>query len=192
MTILYIDKLKHELDIGRKILLIAPGSSIKENKESIIKFIKDNNPIIISIHFSSQKLGITPDYLFFSNIKRLEAIENVDAKLILTSNLFDYINKSDFVFNFSKLAYHNSDNALILLLELMKIINIKELYLCGFDGFIENHTSYYSKSLSPSYDEISNKYNDNESVKRIIKHYFSDITIKTLTRSVYLDENCLI
>ena len=57
---------------------------------------------------------------------------------MLTSNVSVLDYPADFVFNYDALlnpCCQNSDNALMLLMSMLHKMNVKEVYLAGFDGF---------------------------------------------------------
>ena len=69
----------HHLLSGKNVLLIAPGSSIVTYKEKIDDFVKQENPVIISINFVPELYNV--DFAFFSNNKRFSNLENVSCKI---------------------------------------------------------------------------------------------------------------
>lgn len=144
-----IEKLKSAL-AGKNILLLAPGNSISEEKETIEKYIKVNQPIVISVNFLPE---YPLDYLFISNSKRYaqlsSRIRDFDAqklKVIATSNLTKTHGEFDFTVRYSSLLDEESliiDNPQIMLLKLLYAIGTGPVSLAGFDG--------YSKAETPNY-----------------------------------------
>ena len=49
---------------NRKILIIAPGGSVNNEKNKIDKFISDNNPIVVSINYYNENLKT--DFIFIN------------------------------------------------------------------------------------------------------------------------------
>lgn len=185
-------KLKNELNNNNKILLIAPGNSLNTYKDEIIEFINKDKPIIISTNFSLNELGLYADYIFLSNIQRYEQLNNIKEKLIITSNLVDEVQEAHIILNLRNLIFNKQnykcDNALLLLLKLLQDFNFKDIYIAGFDGFDEHEKNYFNKAMIPAFDKISAKFNDNELVKEILKKYFYNLNIISLTPSFYFDK----
>lgn len=59
----------HHLLSGKNVLLIAPGSSIVTYKEKIDDFVKQENPVIISINFVPELYNV--DFAFLAIISVL-------------------------------------------------------------------------------------------------------------------------
>lgn len=185
----YLAQLKKELS-KKEILLVAPGKTIEQMNSQLLNFIEKNKPIVISTNFSSEEFHIKPDYIFCTNMQRYELLERKE-NLIITSNLIEDVSDASYILNFRNLIPSNSesvDNALIMLLQMIELLEIKEVNLAGFDGFVKNEKNYCENKYSSSYDSIATVYQENDIVKRILKKYFSDIKIKTLTPSCYIEE----
>ena len=76
---------------GKKILLIAPGKTAVSEKDRIIDFIDQNDPLTFSINHDYGLVDC--DYIFISNIRRFKNLSNtVYSKTISTSNI-----KSNFI-----------------------------------------------------------------------------------------------
>lgn len=188
-----LNKLKNELN-NKDILLIAPGATILSMNSKVCEFIAKYHPVIISANFSSEDLNIKPDYIFCSNIQRYELLKN-RKNLIITSNLLDYIQDADYILNFKSLIPNDDeylDNALILLLQMLKNMGVSKVNLAGFDGFVKGGNNYFESKFLSIYDPISTTYKDNNVVKDMLIKYFSTIKINTLTPSYYIKENAIV
>ena len=126
----------------KKILIIAPGKSIGIQKNEIHAFIKEHNPFVCCINFIPDLFMV--DAVFISNQKRLDSISDVMSRqsqslfLITTSNITDSKEYSSLIVNYSDLLIDNpivSDNAGLMLLNLLDRLSIKSVYIAGFDGF---------------------------------------------------------
>lgn len=153
-----VEELKR-LVAGKKILLLAPGKSLSERFREIADFRKKEHPYTISVNFVDSRYGM--DACFVSNHKRMDMIwreirSMKGIRTILTSNVpadaedglcvdYDsYTNGDEMV----------SDNAGLMLLELLKKCQAKEVYLAGFDGFWRKYNgNYYSQELNLSVNE---------------------------------------
>lgn len=153
---LYLDKFSDVIDDAdtvkylenilkdRKILIMAPGKSLKSENKKIEKFITDENPFIISLNF------IPDDYsenlVFITNLKRFSSLSTYSAPLIVTSNIAEPPQNS-LVLNYT--SYINTskmfDNVALMILNLFIKIGIKSVYIAGLDGFspiaAENYVS---------------------------------------------------
>ena len=185
-----VKMLKKEF-VNRNLLLIAPGMSIVNQKESIETYIKEYKPIVIGIHCIPDFLEL--DYVFFSNIKRFDALyEESDTKVIVASNLMQYnrIPSDALITNYSTLAYHEeefSDDSVLMFLNLLKILGIERLSVAGFDGFGNKENDFYISSLCRNVSDIS----FSDKVKLLLRNHYSKLKINFITDSFYKDYNNL-
>ena len=137
-------KLKNELE-GKDVLLVAPGSTVAECKESIQHYIANNGVEVIGINFIPDYFKV--DYVFFSNNKRFSQIEKTEAKKIITSNLTD--GEADFLINYNHVAgaFNQGCNSFIMCLKLLKNIGVRSISVAGADGYKEDGNNYYSSSM---------------------------------------------
>ncbi len=121
---------------NRTVLLIAPGKSAIDEKNLVENFVKENNPIVISINHEYPI--IASDYIFVSNIRRFKNIERkLYCKTISTSNIksletyasvdyFKLLNPIDCV----------RDNAGLMAIRfVLEELNAKEVFIAGMDGY---------------------------------------------------------
>lgn len=176
--------------IGKKVLVMAPGASITEEHDTIEHFISAENPIVISINFVPK--SIHWDMVFFANVIHWEKNRSAldPAKCILTSNIrtdVDGINLVDYsslIDDASKLY----DNSTIMLLHLLKKIGVKDIYIAGFDGLKECRENYITEAMpNVRFDinigEINSEVKD--MYRRFKERCASDINIKCITNSLY-------
>lgn len=163
---------------GKKVLLIAPGASILTYEAKIKEFIKQENPVIISINFVPELYLV--DFAFFSNNKRFSNLENISCKTIITSNLIGKM--SDYKIDYNSLsgAFDQGCNSFIMILKLLKEMNTKTIYVTGADGYTENGKNYYTTNIR-TYTEHGNKFN--LAVANAVRNL--DIRIAFLTPSAY-------
>ena len=127
----------------KRVLIIAPGKSSIEEVDKIRKFVSENDVVTISINFAYSDCKI--DYIFVSNLKRYREITRENKrKCIVTSNIED--SEVAYRVNYELLLnqYENiKDNAGMMLLQLLKELEVAEIYLAGMDGYshdvIENY-----------------------------------------------------
>lgn len=184
-----IKKLKECIE-NNIVLLVAPGSSIKNNINKIKTFISTQKIITISINFIPN--NIKCDYYLFTNEKRfyqsdINRYTSFD-NFIITSNIKlnsisgalrvnfnNYINKK----------YVYGDISGIIAMRMLKNINVKKIYLAGFDGF-KNTDNFISDKYDYSSD-IEDIKKKNKLIKEQIKGLKRDLDINFLTESLYED-----
>lgn len=181
-------KLKKIID-NRKILLLGPGQSIKNNLKEI-KALIDKKEEYFSISINNN-LELNEEAYFFSNKKRYNDNNIIKNKYyIFTSNIAD-IKVDDtkkIVFNYQQILakeYDISDNALLLALNLLKNMKINKVFLAGFDGFKQEQVeNFYDDKLLYLIDK--NKINElNDTLTKYINLYKKDIDIEFITKSIY-------
>ncbi|MCK9479564.1 MAG: aldolase catalytic domain-containing protein [Firmicutes bacterium] len=196
---LYFEFQKHHIDDsdqllnlsnklrGKNILLIAPGKSVVEHEDVILRFINENNPTIITINHFMERLPT--DYLFFSNQKRYESFNrknaNGVANIVVTSNI-QATKGDEYVFDYSSLLNDISyvkDNATLILLKLLKKVNIDAVTIAGLDGYLIG-SNYYKKELDRRIDD-SITGSINQGMREYIRKAKKDISITFLTPSLY-------
>ena len=127
----------------KKILLLAPGSTLSANKTEIQNLI-DDETIVICVNFHD--VNFSPSYVFIGNIRRFnKIIQEHQCKIIATSNIPDY-QKADYPINFSSLIGANNevfDNSGLMALRLLERLGVKEVSIAGMDGFSEMETGNY-------------------------------------------------
>lgn len=185
---------KHLSEIinNHKVLLLGPGNTLLKNEKKIKMFVEKESPICISVNFESDRYKC--DYIFVSNAKRYGNLADVttkasNARLITTSNITLFDRKADYVLNYSELINRNkvqSDNALLLIVAALSRAGAAEVYLAGFDGFMENGNDYYdSKYAFAGNGEY--KVNSNKTTMAGLKELSKSIRIHFLTDSLYAD-----
>jgi 4-hydroxy 2-oxovalerate aldolase len=140
---------------NKKILVIAPGKNLVEEEEKIKTFIKDNDPIIISLNFISDIFK--SNYLFSSNMRRYSKLQDIEVvKKIITSNIKDAV-CYDYMVNFSTFSCENLDiidNSGLMLIKLLMTIGIKQVFVAGMDGYrTDNLHNYCSQSMEAVFSE---------------------------------------
>lgn len=176
----------------RDILIIAPGKSIETHAEKIRSFIKEKNPVIITINFINDDFN--PDYVFMGNAKRYSQFfskiyRNLNVKVICTSNVSESNKKIDYKFNFISLVNKNEhirDNPTLMLLKILIKMNIKEAYLAGFDGYsADDSTNYPGEYIQFLYCD-DNVVLRNEAVKKALLLIEKEIKLNFLTPTIYV------
>lgn len=146
-----INKLSKVL-CGKKLLIVGPGVSMRENKTEILNYIATQKPIVVSINYVPSY--IKPDYIFLSNAKRYVQLATVLSQekysIIATSNVTSTSEAFDYVLNISSLLDRDAkiiDNSLIMLLKALIKMGIKDVVLAGFDGYSNETANYFRASM---------------------------------------------
>lgn len=126
-------KLKFE---GKDVLVLAPGKTLNSHHNEINNFITKHSPLIITVNFISKD---SESYAFFGNQKRYDRLkkELKNRNIIISSNIRSSYD-SDIIINYHSLinrGYKFFENSTIMLLNLLKKICPKHIYIAGFDGF---------------------------------------------------------
>lgn len=174
---------------GKKLLLLAPGQSLATECETILNFIEEEEPYVISVNFVDARYRMNA--CFVSNHKRMDIIEQEikrldQVHLILTSN----ISGGDNCVYVDYARYTNSDemvsdNAGLMLLNLLKRCGAHQVYLAGFDGFHHRHGgNYYSEELNFQVHE-EQVHERRRRIQRQLRELSREMEITFLTPSVY-------
>lgn len=178
--------------LNKKVLLIAPGKSIESQKDDIHNFIHNNQPFIFAVNFIPR--DFKADAIFVSNLKRFKSIcdiieeESISSILITTSNITPPINYVSVVVNYSELLiedYTISDNAGLMLINLLNQLSITEVFLAGFDGFsLDKSKNYYLEEMvnNVEKEELIKK---NKAIIEYIKNLKKKMNIRFVTESTY-------
>ena len=120
---------------GKEVLIIAPGSSSKREKDKVITCASKDNVLSISINFDYQEYDT--DYIFLSNLRRFRELDSEKrSKCIVTANIpsvgvylqtryKDLLNEVEAV----------KDNAGLMLIKFLINKNVSKIYIAGIDGY---------------------------------------------------------
>lgn len=178
-----LNRLKTEWK-DRTILILAPGSSIAEQKNRIDQFISEKNPIVISANFIPEIYR--QNYAFYSNAMRYSAIEDKREieNLLVTSNLTD-MSVAQNVLNYSDLCFDDkgkSDNCVIMLMRLISKLGIDRVYVAGFDGYRSEGCNYISSYMA---NQHTKGMEENIRIARYVADIRKKLDVVFLTQSVY-------
>lgn len=176
---------------NKSILLIGPGSSVKEEYEKISNYINKNNLITFSVNHINKMFDT--DYIFISNDKRYDqfigTIEklNNNSKLVVTSNIKSSDNVDKYIINYSNIISRKSSvgqTSLFMIISLLKRLEVKTIVLAGFDGFTKYAQNYYDSELQFR-QEIQNGNEITDEIASQISIFRKDTDIRFLTKSSY-------
>ena len=173
---------------GKKVVLIGPGRSIINYRDQIKDLLSKDN--IFSIAVNGIDLFYT-DATFYSNKKRYKEFRKKSNLTLLTSNIKTDQEENELIFDYSNSLSRESgisDNSLLIILNILKDLNVKEIQLVGFDGFSTNmRDNFYSEERAYLLTEDYIK-RLNESTARSLKGYREKIKITSLTPTKYMED----
>lgn len=177
---------------NRKVLILAPGKSIETQKDRIDSFVKEDSPFVMSVNFIPESFEVNS--VFISNLRRFNRLCDVIEKeanqtlLITTSNIPESKEYSSFVVNYSDLLVDNpiiSDNAGLMLINLLNKLSITDVYLAGFDGFsLDKSVNYFSTELINN-AELDQLVKKNEAIRKQLQFVDKSMNINFLTSTIY-------
>lgn len=186
-----IKALSSELS-GKRVLLVAPGSSIISERDKITRIInegrKEGTLAVIAVNFTADEF--TPDYVFSANMRRFgKMLGKFSSKSIVTSNMKQ---EGDFVVNFASYAPSDEDiidNSGLMLIGILRDAGVKEVLIAGMDGYMPKNSdgsgasNYAYKRLD--YDFAVGPYKRNELIKKNLDRLGKEITLTFVTGSMY-------
>lgn len=178
---------------NRKILVISPGKSIDIYQKRIQDYIREENPLVVSVNFIPTQYN--PNIIFVSNLKRFENLVDLnkykDNKMVVaTSNLSPITDEDYYFINYASLIntdFKEIDNAGMMILKLLQLLGKNDVTLAGYDGYTPNvRDNYYSEEMiiSQSSETLQKR---NEDIREQIKQYQQTMHIDFLTPSQYTE-----
>mgnify|MGYP002469954435 CR=1 FL=1 len=172
---------------GKRILLIAPGKSSTEERDTIRKYLAKDGVIGISVNFEYQ-YGKT-DYIFLSNLRRFRELdESQYGKCIITSNIAE--KKAYFQVKYRDLLNDEDgvkDKAGLMAIKFLMKYKVKEILLAGFDGYSHETEENYGEKEMAFFTRNSVLDAMNEGMRRVIGKYSEEVKITFLTKPGYLN-----
>lgn len=171
---------------GRTVLLIGPGKSSVEEKNTIIEFSKSPSVTVFSINFNYDYYK--SDFIFVSNLRRFRELsfENKN-RCIATSNL-----QAKDVFyqtKYSELLNDEDgvrDNAVLMAIKFLMKFDIKDIYLAGIDGYSHDAVENYGKDEMTIFTKNTVLDAMNKGMNKVIRALSKDVSIKFLTKPKYV------
>ena len=177
-----IADLRKKINAYNRILVIAPGQSIREN-EDLIR-CKACEAAVFSVNFIPD--FIKTDFVFLTNTKRFSAMKksiNIN-QLIITSNLMRDIIDKGYIISYNESVHFNDefcDDSTLMLINLLHRIGIREVSFAGFDGQKNGTLNFYDDS----FDRNKMKSTNGVKVKKILNSIYSDMRLCFITESEY-------
>ena len=187
-----VQKEVKKLLIGRKILILAPGKSLRRDADEINRIIKKEQYFVISVNF--MPAGIPVDMVFVSNMRRFKDIQELCskassiAKVLVTSNITTQGNEKLSIVDYS--SYINEeqcilDNAGLMCINFLNKLGVVKVLLAGFDGFsVNTKENYYEQAMYLDV-EAERLMQMNEAISKKIKQLSTQIEIDFFKDSAY-------
>lgn len=169
-------KLKNRL--RQPVLILAPGSSLRTEKEKILAYIRAEHPAVISLNFIPDERK--PEFAFFSNHRRFQKAEKSGCETIVTSNIREEQVSYRIDLNSISGAFPRGQSSLILLLRLLAQLGISQAAVAGADGYREGQDSYFDSSFVSA---VQHDRSYNEDVGRALRE--SGMKLVFITPSEY-------
>jgi 4-hydroxy 2-oxovalerate aldolase len=183
----HYEELKKKLD-GKRVLIIAPGKSIKDEHEAVESAISASDTISIAIN--AKYTAYETDYIFVSNIRRFKNIPKEEyAKCIITSNISSdggYI-QTEYrsLLNNVELV---RDNAGLMLINFLKQIGVKEVLLAGMDGYSHDADENYAESQMMLVSQAAVLDAMNAGMTEVLESFSKDMKITFITTRRYVGD----
>ena len=169
---------------NKKVLLVAPGTSVLDHLDEIEKYSKNDNVVTIALN------NVPPfnvDYVFVSKKAVMDYLNEMDVNIIATSNVTTESDKT-VIINYTSWTYWSegkSDNALIVMMNILKAIGVKDVLLAGFDGFTPDvDSNYYDEKLKRPVTKEQADYRNNRTTQYLMNDCKS-VNISFITDSLY-------
>lgn len=179
-----IEELKRTF-AGRKILLIAPGKSIKGAMEEINSTASAEDVLTIGLNTD---LDIN-DYILTT---RKDIYDNAVSKgksIIVCSNISKGGRGNVKILNYSnwiEVDERTHDSSSVIALNLLKACGVREILLAGFDGFSANiNDNYYDPNMRYPVNPVQADQRNSYYKNFINKIQDDGITVKFITPSLY-------
>lgn len=180
----------------RNVLLLGPGLNAQKQLDRIQTYIKEKNPIVISVNFISGE--VQSDYVFLSNSKRYVQLatalsQKTSIQVIATSNVTKTDGLFEYTLQYSSLLDREAegvcmDNSFVMLLKVMKKIGVTNVALGGFDGYAKNKKQNYINAYMEYNFNKEQATKTNQYVSRILKNMKQDLSMNFITDSLYTED----
>lgn len=173
----------------KKVLLVAPGRSVEEEKEKVIDFISREDILSISINFEYPY--IVTDYIFVSNLRRYREVKKMAVRkaerLIVTSNIV----AEEAYIQTEYAGLRNEiegvrENAGIMAITFLMQLGVKELYLAGMDGYLWDMEQNYAKEEMQLRTRKETIRAMNKGMNQLLRQYAEQISIVFITKEKQL------
>lgn len=177
---------------GKQVMVIGPGVTVKAEAAKIAKAIEKFTPTVIAINFIPENFNV--DYLFLTNSKRyVQQVSHIQEKgnkikIIATSNVTKASGSFDFNMDYETLIDRDAvfiDNSFIMLMKILKKCGVKDVLLCGLDGYSANReVNYYTSKMEYEHSKRLGEEINRDVNKNLIE-FRKSINIEFVTTTLY-------
>lgn len=175
----------------KKVLILAPGKSLKKNIDKINQIAKEDY-FVISVNFVPVAIQI--NMVFVSNMRRFKDIQELCSnktcvtKVVVSSNIITQGTEKLSVVDYS--SYINEeqcimDNAGLMCINLLNKIGIRKVLLAGFDGFSTDIKENYYESAMYLDVEAERLLEMNVAVAKKMRQLSTQMEIEFFSESAY-------
>ena len=165
----------------KKVLVLAPGSSVRSHSTFINEKIEELKLFVISINFAPEE--IKPDLVFVSNRKRFGQLNLSDIPIAVTSNISVNHTATTYIIEYDSLLQENSDSSGIMVLRFLKRLGVSHALLAGYDGFTGG-ADHYSDRLD-SFLSAEAVVSLNRSMNDQLRRVSDTISLEFITPTAY-------
>lgn len=180
-----VDELKYQM-MGKEVLLVAPGKSIKNAKEKIKVIAAYPNVMTISLNLFD---FIEQDFVIAT---RKDVFENALKKgidLIALSSISKGVRGNVKILNYDKwvnIGEKTYDSSSVIAFNLLRYCGVKKIYMAGFDGFsVGINDNYYDPLMRFPVKEKEADEKNRYYTKLIKQMSMEGMDIKFITPSKY-------
>ncbi len=180
---------------GRNVLLLGPGLSAQKQLKNIQAYIREAQPIVISVNFISNE--VNSDYVFLSNSKRYVQLatalsQNTRIKVIATSNVTKTDGSFAYTLQYSSLLDMEADgvckdNSFVMLLKVMQKIGVTKVTLAGFDGYATSKRQNYINAYMEYHFNKEQAMKTNQYVSSVLAAMQRTLSMNFITDSLYTE-----
>lgn len=176
--------LRGELE-DKRVLLLAPGSSVLKHLDELNEFIRTGNVCVIALNFTGGV--IKPHYIFSSNLRRYSKIADTpDTRFIITSNIHRG-RKSELVLNYASYTSSSAeivDNSGLMALRMLIRLGLKSVWIAGMDGYSSFIGDYVDQRLAYCFAEGAARRNS--LISQELQEIGRRISLQFLTETYYI------
>lgn len=184
---------------NRKVLLIAPGKSIIQQRQKVTEYIEQYKPVVFAVNALIAEYDY--DYFFITNSARYDYAKEVyseqfeNTPKIVLSNIKTKSDYKEYIINFNRVikrGWEHFDNAVICCLRLMDKLRVHDVAIAGFDGFKTKYNESYADEMLPTLNPNGRWEKLNEEIKDMYTDFYTTtkdyIKISFITDSIF--NNC--
>jgi 4-hydroxy 2-oxovalerate aldolase len=188
----------------KNVMLIGGGETVKNFSKDLITILKKNKKLKIIFAGSknldtvlSKKINNT-SYLclggsdFNKNVSKIIKYKNL-RYLINDKNLINFKNNYNkkYIFNSKNKSEYLKNSQLLIALESIKLMQVKNVFFAGFDGYKNQKPNIYSNSLNEENQQIIDLYKNNFNFYSLTPTVYKGLKPHSLFKELLKSDNSL-